>query len=194
MSSLVFQFLLVAVILAVAAAQFNATTCVCTTVPCPVAGNNYLSEGGGAKATYYYVSHNNIAVVSTASVTITINDLDMGSETTSCTQSYSRTLDDDGVQNCDAGHILAHRLGGPGNQPINIFPQDSSINRGAYAQYEGKIYDCIKTYGASSASLSWSFAYASSTRTKPDSVTYKANFAGGSCASMSETFTNLNSV
>lgn len=45
MSSLVFQFLLVAVILAVAAAQFNATTCVCTTVPCPVPGNNYLSEG-----------------------------------------------------------------------------------------------------------------------------------------------------
>ncbi len=32
-------------------------------------------------------------------------------------------LDDDGVKDCDAGHILAHRLGGPGNQPINIFPQ-----------------------------------------------------------------------
>jgi hypothetical protein len=27
------------------------------------------------------------------------------------------------VKDCDAGHILAHRLGGPGNQPINIFPQ-----------------------------------------------------------------------
>lgn len=39
------------------------------------------------------------------------------------TQNYSRSLDDDGVQDCDAGHILAHRLGGPGNQPINIFPQ-----------------------------------------------------------------------
>lgn len=61
--------------------------------------------------------------MSSASVTISMADLDKGSETTSCTQSYSRTLDDDGVQDCDAGHILAHRLGGPGNQPINIFPQ-----------------------------------------------------------------------
>ena len=47
----------------------------------------------------------------------------MGTDTTTCTQNYSRSLDDDGVQDCDAGHILAHRLGGPGNQPINIFPQ-----------------------------------------------------------------------
>jgi hypothetical protein len=189
--SFLFNFLLIAVGLAVAVAQFNATTtCVCTTVPCPIAGSNALTEGGGAKATYHYVSHNNIAVVSSASVTISMVDLDKGSETTSCTQSYSRTLDDDGVQDCDAGHILAHRLGGPGNQPINIFPQDSSINRGAYAQYEGKIYDCIKTYGASSASLSWSFAYSSTTRTKPDSVTYKAVFNGGTCGSFSQTFTN----
>ena len=39
----------------------------------------------------------------------------MGTDTTSCTQKYSRLLDDDGVKNCDAGHILARRLGGPGN-------------------------------------------------------------------------------
>ncbi len=62
-------------------------------------------------------------MVTSATATITIADLDKGTDTTSCTQSYSRMLDDDGVQDCDAGHILAHRLGGPGNQPINIFPQ-----------------------------------------------------------------------
>ena len=67
--------------------------------------------------------HNNYPVVKSAKVTITAANLDMGTETTTCTQSYSRSLDDDGIQNCDAGHILAHRLGGPGNQPINIFPQ-----------------------------------------------------------------------
>ncbi len=66
--------------------------------------------------------------MSSASVTITKANLDQGSDTTSCTQSYSRTLDDDGVEDCDAGHILAHRLGGPGNQPINIFPQVSASN------------------------------------------------------------------
>jgi hypothetical protein len=41
-----------------------------------------------------------------------------GSNTTTCTQNYARSLDDDGVQDCDAGHILAHRLGCPCNQPI----------------------------------------------------------------------------
>ncbi len=62
-------------------------------------------------------------MVSTVSITISSKDLDTGTDTTSCTQTYSRNLDDDGVQDCDAGHILAHRLGGLGNQPINIFPQ-----------------------------------------------------------------------
>ena len=74
-------------------------------------------------------------------MTITKSNLDGGTGTTSCTQSYSRTLDDDGKEDCDAGHILAHSLGGPGNQPINIFPQDAHVNRGAWAQYEGDIYD-----------------------------------------------------
>eukprot|EP01031_Cornospumella_fuschlensis_P031226 gene31227-37737_t len=166
------------------------STCVCTTVPCPVGGNNYLTEGGGAKGTYYYALHNGHEVVTSASVTITKADLDKGTETTDCTQSYSRTLDDDGVQDCDAGHILAHRLGGPGNQPINIFPQDSSVNRGTYAQYEDKIYDCISVYGATSASLKWSFKYDSTTRTKPSSVTYSATFNGGTCADTTQTFPN----
>lgn len=80
-------------------------------------------------------------MVTSASVTITKANLDKGSDTTSCTQDYSRSLDDDGVKDCDAGHILAHRLGGPGNQPINIFPQDLSVNRGSWAQFEGVIYD-----------------------------------------------------
>lgn len=65
-------------------------------------------------------------MVKSASVTITKANLDKGTDTTSCTQDYSRSLDDDGVKDCDAGHILAHRLGGPGNQPINIFPQVKS--------------------------------------------------------------------
>jgi hypothetical protein len=165
------------------------SSCVCTTVPCPVVGVNYLTEGGGGKGTYNYVSHNGIPVVSTASATITIYDLDQGTDTTSCTQSYSRSLDDDGVQDCDAGHILAHRLGGLGNQPINIFPQDLSVNRGAYAQYEDSIYDCM-TSGSSSGTLSWTFTYANSTETKPVGVQYNAKFAGGSCTSLSHKFTN----
>ncbi len=131
-------------------------------------------------------------MVTSASATITKANLDKGTDTTSCTQDYSRSLDDDGVKDCDAGHIMAHRLGGPGNQPINIFPQDLSINRGAYNQYEASIYECIANKGATSAALAWTFTYASTSRTKPDKVNYKATFTGGSCANSNQDFTNGN--
>mmetsp|Transcript_16920 Transcript_16920/g.25517 ORF Transcript_16920/g.25517 Transcript_16920/m.25517 type:complete len:188 (+) Transcript_16920:71-634(+) len=170
-------------------AAFNSSSCVCTTVPCPVVGPNYLTEGGGGQGIYNYVEHAGYPVVSTASASITPSDLDKGTDTTSCTQSYSRMLDDDGVEDCDAGHILAHRLGGLGNQPINIFPQDLSVNRGSYAQFEDDIYDCIDG-GASSALLSWTFYYESSSHTKPNKVDYAASFNGGPCTSLSQTFSN----
>jgi hypothetical protein len=177
------------VLLLISSAAASNSTCVCTTVPCPVEGTNYLTEGGGSTGTYHYSLHNGHEVVTSASVTITKANLDQGSDTTSCTQDYSRSLDDDGTADCDAGHILAHRLGGPGNQPINIFPQSANVNRGIYAQFENSIYDCI-VGGASSASLSWTFTYASTSHTKPDSVTYKATFSGGSCANLSQVFSN----
>jgi hypothetical protein len=116
--------------------------------------------------------------------------MDKGSDTTSCTQNYARSLDDDGVQDCDAGHILANRLGGLGNQPINIFPQNSSINRGSYAQFEDSIYQCITTKGVSYADLSWSFSYSSTTRTQPSSVKYDVKYTDGSCPSINKTFSN----
>jgi hypothetical protein len=64
------------------------------------------------------------------------------------------------------------------------------VNRGAYAQYEDSIYQCITKYGATQAALSWSFTYSNSTRTKPSGVTYKAVYTGGSCTSTTQTFTN----
>lgn len=85
--------LLVAVLSAVLVSASN-TTCVCTTVPCPVSGANHLDENGGGTGTYNYSMHNGYAVVTSAKVTITKANLDMGSDTTSCTQSYSRMLDD----------------------------------------------------------------------------------------------------
>lgn len=99
-------------------------------------------------------------------------------------------LDDDGTKDCDAGHILANRLGGPGNQPINIFPQDLSVNRGAYNQFEAVIYDCLMKYSATQAKLSWTFSYSSSTKTKPNQVKYVADFTGGTCVDTTMTFTN----
>jgi hypothetical protein len=133
--------------------------------------NLLFFSGGGSIGTYYYSDHGGIPVVTSAHVTVTIDDMDKGTDTTSCTQEYSRNMDDDGTADCDAGHILAHRLGGPGNQPINIFPQDLSINRGAYNQYEDQIYHCIT--GGASADLTWKFYYDDTTRTKPNKVRHR---------------------
>ena len=169
----------------------GSTSCICTTVPCPEPGENTLIMGNGtAVITYDYVQHGDFIVVSSANGEITPIDLDHGTDTTSCTQQYARMLDDDGVKDCDAGHILANRLGGYGNEPLNIFPQDASVNRGIYAQFENDIYQCIVS-GAKSASLRWNFAYSNETQTKPNSVEYSASFNGGDCTEFSDVFTNL---
>jgi len=168
----------------------HASSCVCTTVDCPVEGNNTIIMGnGGANIDYTYIKHNDYEVVVSAFGTITPDSLDNGTGTTSCTQKYSRMLEDDGVEDCDAGHILANRLGGYGNIPTNLFPQNSTINRGTYAQFEGDIYECMKD-GATMGHLSWVFYYENPERTMPNSVKYVASFDGGSCKTLSSLFPN----
>ena len=166
----------------------NTSMCVCTTVPCPISGNNTISIGGGGYGDYQYSNHNGYEVVISAKVSISKNNLDQGTGTTTCTQEYSRTLDDDGQEDCDAGHILANRLGGPGNQPINIFPQDLTINRGVYAQYEGTIADCVSA--GNIAILSWYFYYESTSHTKPYQVKYIADYSDGNCTDTTQIFEN----
>ena len=168
----------------------TASSCVCTTVICPIVGENFLTMGNGsANITYNYELHDEYPIVTSAHGTIKSSDLDYGTDTTSCTQSYSRMLDDDGVQDCDAGHILAHRLGGYGNQPMNIFPQSLNINRGAYAQFEQLIYNCMINE-TTTGNFQWDFYYENNNRTKPDTVTYTVSFDEGYCELLSSTFTN----
>jgi hypothetical protein len=162
---------------------------VCTTVPCPVIGENDIVMGnGGVQMSYVYELHNTMPVVVSAKGTLTPESLDHGTDTTSCTQKYSRILEDDGEQSCDAGHILANRLGGYGNEPLNIFPQNSSINRGSYAQFEGDIYDCMQS--SSQGFLTWEFIYPGSQYTQPTHVKYSATFADSTCESLYEEFSN----
>ena len=165
-----------------------ASNCVCTTVPCPVVGENKLIEGINGKGIYYYENHNDQPIVKNVYATITNNDLDEGTGTTSCTQQYSRMLDDENLE-CDAGHILAHRLGGPGNQPINIFPQKPSVNRGIFSSFEQKIYDCVNN-GSATANLYWEFYYEDYLHTRPYEVYYNASFIGGDCEPIEELFDN----
>ena len=162
--------------------------CVCTTVECPSQGeNNIVMGGGNANISYNYVKHGEYLVVDSVDGVITPGSLDNGSGTTSCTEKYSRLLEDDGLNNCDAGHILANRLGGYGNEPLNIFPQDPSINRGIYSQMEGDIYNCMGK--ANEGYLSWKFIYSNETSTKPINVVYSARFDVG-CDDMTVTFSN----
>lgn len=58
-------------------------------------------EDVGSTIDYMYILHNNIPVVSSAKGTVTPHSLDHRSETTDCTQKYSRSLEDDGASDCD---------------------------------------------------------------------------------------------
>lgn len=163
--------------------------CVCTTVPCPQIGENNIIMGqGGANITYVYEEHNNIPVVTMGYGTIFPSSIHNGSDTTSCTRDYARMLEDDGKDDCDAGHILANRLGGYGNEPLNIFPQLSTINQGIYNQFEGKIYDCL--LNSTMGYLEWTFLYASYENTQPYQVSYYAKFEDSPCEPLYDEFPN----
>ena len=171
-------------------ASASLDSCICSAAACPSVGVNTLVMGGGAATVHYtYIQQHGVPVVSSADGIISVASLDKGTDTTECTQKYSRMLEDDGASNCDAGHIMANRLGGYGNQPVNIFPQQLSINRGVYAQFEDKIYHCIQS-GATQASLSWVFSYHNSSSTMPSQVQYTATFDKGDCTRLHSTFTN----
>ena len=88
-------------------------------------------------------------------------------------------MDDDGKPGC-AQDIFSRHLERAWEWPTNIFPQDAAMNRGVYAQFEGKIYDCIASSGCESGYLA-EITYADSTRTKPDQVHFPATFKGGDC-------------
>lgn len=169
--------------------MIQASNCVCTSVDCPVRGANPIIMGNGnAHLTYIYKEHKSHNVVVHVDGIITPESLDTGTETTDCTRKYSRMLEDDGEQSCDAGHILARRLGGYGNLPTNIFPQNATINEGIFAQFEGKIYDCMKN--AVAGHLTWDFIYESNQHTMPYMVTYSAKFDEGLCNDLSSSFPN----
>lgn len=154
-------------------------SCFCEDSLCPKYNMNYLIMGdGNAKLNYTYVNHNNFNVVINVSGTINFNSLDKGSGTTICVQKYARMLEDDFKNNCDAGHILAKRLGGYGNIPINIFPQNYKINRGIFAQYEKKIYNYIKKT-KTTANIKWYFFYKNKKNTMPYLVNYSVFFSNG---------------
>lgn len=165
---------------------------------CPRRGDNYISAGGGGSCKFRYTWHDGQGsgqgspVVTSGSCTITEDDLASGSETNVRGRDWVRSLAlHDGFTQDDAGHILANNLGGCGTCPINLFPQNLNINRGAYRIMEAAIANCV-AQGGVTAQLAWSFRYKSPAlpHLRVDTYTYSATFSGGSCQSMSQSFDN----
>ena len=155
----------------------------------PTDGTNSLAAGGGGPCSYYYTDHGGTPVLTSATCTISSADLDTGSGTSSTTQHYARALGGhDGCDNDDAGHVLAHQLGGCGSCPTNIVPQSTHLNRGVWEQFEAAIRDCID--GGAGATLSWTFQYDSTADERPSTMSYAAKYIGGSCDDASQDFDN----
>jgi len=158
--------------------------CLCDAAVYPVAGRNTLGP-----TSYNYLQASKLRV-SSATSKVDKSYLDTGSETTDAARTYARSL---GLPTDDAGHILANRLGGSGKDPVNIFPQNLSINRGSWRVFEGRIFDCLNGTAAKiSAALDWTFSY-SGNGTRPTSIVYCVKYsATPTCSSSNvcQTFTN----
>ena len=111
-----------------------------------------------------------------------------GTEPNKPARDYVRELGGhDGCHNDDAGHILANQLGGKA-EPTNVFPQSPHLNRGAWERFEKAIRACMDG-GAKRAELSWTFAYASDSDTRPTTASYSVSYDSG-CPAASKTFSN----
>lgn len=159
----------------------------------PTPGDNSLTAGGGGKCSYHYVDHGGAPVVVSATCKISEADLDKGCDTNPTTRDYARKLGGhDGVHDDDAGHILAHRLGGSGEEPTNIFPQALHDNRGDWREFEAEIYGCLSganTLGVK-ATIEWTFQYESESKQRPTTMTYATSYEGGSCSDVKKKFSN----
>jgi len=130
----------------------------------PQQGTNILGN-----AQYVYAAAGSKLRVTTAHATVTKENLDTGSDTTQTTRDWAHSQ---GLAGDDAGHILANRLGGSGKDPVNIFPQNVTINRGVYRVFEGHVADCVAGSTGLTAILDWTFSYSSGTDTRPIGVYY----------------------
>ena len=82
----------------------------------------------------------------------------------------------------------ANHMGGYGNQPLNIFPQNSTINQVHIINMKVKF--TIVYYNASYGFLTWDFYYETSENTQPNKVIYSAKFVDSICEPLYEEFTN----
>lgn len=76
-----------------------------------------------------------------------------------------------GFEPNDAGHLVAHDLGGPGTKEHNIIPQSANINRGMWAQLEKIARNEVLTNGYAWYTLKP--IYENNAATRPESIRYR---------------------
>ncbi|CAH0381867.1 unnamed protein product [Bemisia tabaci] len=93
-------------------------------------------------ARWWQIGHNDR--VESMEAVIERRHLGRGTDTNPATRDFAQQM---GRSNDDAGHILASRLGGLGNDTANIFPQSRNINRGVWAQAEADVANAVQNRG-----------------------------------------------
>ena len=125
-------------------------------------------------------TYNSDGTIHTATATITSSDLGTGTNTNASSRRYARSL---GSPTDDAGHIIGKLLGGSGGK-ANVFPQNPNVNRGSFAQFEGRVASLV--HESESVNITITFEYDSGTR--PTSVRYEA--VGNHGRKLTQTFKN----
>jgi len=126
------------------------------------------------------------------SATITTNELDGGTGTNAKIRKYAQDNAGPGHSKPDAGHLIARRLGGPGNNEDNIIPQEASINRGAYRVFEDEVYHIIDEHGQADVTVTLHYPAHDPNTLRPERIEYVVHYedAAGQGWVRSEWFDN----
>jgi len=103
----------------------------------------------------------------TAKATVKRADLGTGTNTNAASRGYARGL---GNADDDAGHMIGKQLGGSGGKK-NVFPQDFHVNRGEFAQFEGRVADFVGLHGQADIQIKFQYKNGG---TRPTKITYTA--------------------
>lgn len=124
----------------------------------------------------YAQNSNAIFLIQSAIIIISKDNLDKGTLPNQIGYVYAMKLNQEG-KNILPGQILGSRLGGPGNELSNLFPQ-SPVMKPFYDKYEDQIYNCLNSGVSKDVTLRWTFYYRTGSIERPYKITYQANFRG----------------
>ena len=91
---------------------------------------------------------------------------------------HVRKLGDEGDQ---SGHIIAFKFGGDLEVPMNLVPQASNVNQGAYRQVENYLSNMKTANTGSTMRVEWDVVYGNSNSFRPKEFQIQATIDGMDC-------------